>query len=514
MKTLMNSQAVQVAEGSNSLMKMPELRWQTSPVGESRTVWQKRVAALIGRIETLSQHLQNRLDNADDNAKGNVDNARITTLYSLCRSLAAFAQSHFDFFHDGFYGEDGVRLEPSYTYPAPYVLRTLLDQIAFDVNVLEQAVAQRLFTSTAEAHTLQQADMLAYCALQPALKLNLLADATVITYFGEAHAVRTIPYAPLVLISIPYTAVENKSDLLAIPHEVGHYIFQHGVAEKAGHKAGRFSSVLNHDFAGEPPWLRRWLAEIFADVYGTLIAGPAMALSFQALVTDGNLVQFTHDNGAHPVPALRPHIYMDVLDQINQQVAVEQRMENAVAQLRTHWNTWFAARWSPEAFTPYGAAPETANMIQLPEAQALISAVAGKILHTYLAQLMPQSPHAVPMWSGELAGDDVCQLYADFEQHYLGALDTELSKMDSPPFICSKVPELLMQDDAVGLQWVAQDPATVQWRNLGETGLWIDSVKQAAQCGDTFKLPPEAWMALLDSSGWALAGPQDMGDDK
>lgn len=71
-----------------------------------------------------------------------------------------------------------------------------------------------------------------------------------------------------------------------------------------------------------------------------------------------------------------------------------------------------------------------------------------------------------------------------------------------------------MQDDAVGIQRIAQDPTTVQWRNLGDTGLWIDSVKQAAQRGDAFKLPPEAWMALLDSSGWMLEGPEGMGFDK
>lgn len=506
METITDIQGDTALDGKIGLLEQPELLWLKSMEGMSRSVWQKRMAALIGRVETLSQHLQRRL--------GNVDDRRITTLYSLCRSLAAFAQSHFDFFHEGFYGEEEVRLEPSYTYPEAYVLRTLLDQIAFDVTVLERAVMQRLFASTEEGHTLKQADILAYRALQPALDQKLLDDATVITYFGEAHSARIIPYAPIVLVSVPYTAIEHKPDLLAIPHEIGHYIFRYGVAEKAGHKAGRFSSVLNRDFAGMPAWLRRWLEEIFSDIYGTLIAGPAMALSFQALVTDGNLAQFTHDNGEHPVPALRPNIYINVLEQINEQVTADQRMDNAVTRLRTHWRNWFAERWSPETFTPYGASQNAESIVQIRVAQEIVSDVIDEMLNTYLAQLMPGSSHSVQMWSGELAGDNVCHLYVDFEQNYLGAIDAQMNASHSPPFICSEVPELLMQDNAVGLQRITQDPTTVQWRNLGDTGLWIDSVKQAAQRGETFKLPPEVWMALLDSSRGSLEGPDGMGGPK
>jgi hypothetical protein len=55
------------------------------------------------------------------------------------------------------------------------------------------------------------------------------------------------------------------------------------------------------------------LEEIFADVYGCLVAWPAIALSFQDLQLQETPAAFITSDHEHPVPVLRPGIYTKVL---------------------------------------------------------------------------------------------------------------------------------------------------------------------------------------------------------
>jgi hypothetical protein len=60
-----------------------------------------------------------------------------------------------------------------------------------------------------------------------------------------------------------------------------------------------------------------WLEEIFADIYGTLIAGPAFALSIQKMLLEKvNRDNLLKDDGEHPIPYLRPFIRTQVLREI------------------------------------------------------------------------------------------------------------------------------------------------------------------------------------------------------
>jgi hypothetical protein len=108
-------------------------------------------------------------------------------------------------------------------------------------------------------------------------------------------------------------------DMLAIPHEVGHHLYREGQLQLPGGEKS-ISSYLQERFEEAKiwawDWRNDWLEEIFADVYGLLVAGPVMALSFQDLLTDNLPSRFREDTGRHPIPALRPYIQTRILRRI------------------------------------------------------------------------------------------------------------------------------------------------------------------------------------------------------
>lgn len=148
-------------------------------------------------------------------------------------------------------------------------------------------------------------------ALQPVVGQGRLIkkETTAITYFQKTPDIRVIPYAPVALIGVPFTCTQCLRDLLAIPHEVGHYVFWRG---EIGGK--HIYEILYEQVPRQHEWCRRWREEVFADVYGCLLAGPTMALDFQDLMLVKSRKRFVSGDGTHPVPALRPYIYSQVLE--------------------------------------------------------------------------------------------------------------------------------------------------------------------------------------------------------
>ncbi len=410
--------------------------------------------------------------------------ARQPTLESTLIALKAFGESQFTFFFEGFGTSASVFLEPSTTYPPEYALRTTLDQIAHDMDVIVRAWQQRLSTlaSPAMIKTLNRADMLAYQSLEPAIRQGVIENATVVTYFQKATDVRLIPYAPVIFIGLPLSILTAPQDLLAIPHEVGHYIYRYGRVREGGKFAGsRFDAALLHRFADKPAWCVAWLEEIFADVYGALIGGPVMALGFEALVTDDPLDAFTHDDGEHPVAALRPNIYHAVFSALG-------GFERVRTALVDRWTDWQAARGKPTTFTTsYG------DTIGLSEAQSVIDAIVASLLKYDLMDLL-----AEPLWSSELSdGKSIDALADQFLQH-----------VENLPTRGVHIPDIEMATEGTG-QWIRLQGANAESmeRKVGDTGLWIDAIKAAARRKPGFNMPPQVWMALLDGSGWATEGP-------
>ncbi|MFN8596511.1 MAG: hypothetical protein U0559_10055 [Anaerolineae bacterium] len=245
---------------------------------------------------------------------------RWDTLKPVLKCLHAYGRGQFNYFHDGF---GSGRLEMWDNYPPESVYSIVLNQIGYDLEVIQRAVEQRVSGSAATTATLKETDKLAWLALKPAIDAGLLpADTTIVTYFQKSPVSRVIPYAPVALIGVPYTCTAVVRDHLAIPHEVGHYIFWHARLPETGeplHQVLRqrafeeLKAFVQIDSLEFPKWCYAWLEELFADVYGALIGGPVMALNFQDISLHHSCEEFTTSDNDHPVPIIRPDIYAKVL---------------------------------------------------------------------------------------------------------------------------------------------------------------------------------------------------------
>jgi hypothetical protein len=249
------------------------------------------------------------------------------TLLNLINGLASKAEEHVTYFLKGFSKkpqlyqllEDKPQQRGQVRFSKDYALSKVLDRIAFDLDVIYLAFKQRSDKSRYGPleSTLDLADKLARKALEPAKKQELIgSDTEALTYLQKSYETRVIPYAEVSLIGIPFTSVRSKADLLAIPHEVGHYIFWNG-----GREYKKWEKQLDSLRDKNRKENFEWTEEIFADVYGCIVAGPVIALDFQDLQLEfagfdpiTGIDEF--ENGVdkvHPKPILRPRIYSETL---------------------------------------------------------------------------------------------------------------------------------------------------------------------------------------------------------
>ncbi|CAG0935047.1 hypothetical protein TFLX_03871 [Thermoflexales bacterium] len=273
--------------------------------GRVDDVWDDRWRALNLAIDTMFKDY------------GQVPDApRLKTLRPLLLCLREFAGKRFADFHTGFLSQ---RLETWPDFPPDAVLSSILDQLGADVAVIDRAILQRVSGTSLMKERLALADRLAWSALQLAGNAGLLPAEkrpTVVTYFQKSPNIRVIPYAPVALVGIPYSCQQLDRDLLAIPHEIGHYVFAHGSYYQQPlrkHLKAQLAEVVSTRQNGYYQRLLNWLEEIFADVYGVAVSGPVMALDFQDLQLHAGRSGFITDDNDHPVPVLRPRIHAQVL---------------------------------------------------------------------------------------------------------------------------------------------------------------------------------------------------------
>ncbi len=286
-------------------------------------VWQKRWDSQYDYLTALA-----------DNYSGQATPIVSSTLATLVTCLKEFVSKQIAFFIDNF---SQGNLEVCNDFPPEAVLSAILDQVGFDISLIERIAEQRqrAYTNPNDpyAQTLAVGDHLADEALQIARDAGLFLDSktgqtepvTVLTYFRKSAVVRIIPYAPIVLVGIPYTCLDVPRDFLAIPHEIGHYVYRFGIFRKlsAGKSpAGVLPANIND-------WVKPWFEEIFADVYGALVAGPVIGLDFQDLQMSKRGESFYEDDDVHPVPLLRPYLYINTLSS---------KFKDWANELLTNWN--------------------------------------------------------------------------------------------------------------------------------------------------------------------------------
>ncbi len=476
---------------------------------EDFTIWKQRWAALDGMMEAL----QFRLTSAELAPYIR----RPKTLESLLTGLRHFARCQFAFLYDGFGAQQFFRLKPfsKHKYSADYALRVTINQIAHDVDLLQRLTEQSTIAQlkgNAQAkqllETLDKADRLAYAALKPMLGPTG-QPLTVLTYFQKSVNVRIIPYAPVVLIGIPLTCLETARDFLAIPHEVGHYLYwYHVVTAQAGGQAVVIKKFLDPPQAAqnrsrplEPqePW-QAWHEEIFADIYGCLIGGPVMALSNQTLQDQQPAHLFfptPQSDHTYPFPVVRPYIYTQVLKKID--------LTQTADQLNQHWRAILRKEWGVQVSDQDEFADPRLTSFDMASFLAFVDDLIDKVLQSITPQSVKQ---ASKYWSNPLtnADDPVELLFAEFEQSIAQLDDAIWSVPGEPPL------KATANDQAVWLDFLTRRNYLVGNGIKAATHLpenWVEQALKGTPASDGARLDFDGWPweAVVDLDGWTTEGP-------
>lgn len=301
---------------------------------------------VLGGLDTLNDALTQALALADELIK--VDQQSGQTAKAMLKRLKSFGTSHYDFFSHGFRQQGSAHLEKSRFFSSEAVCAKIVFQIQEDLEIIVRAIQQRL--NPAFRDKLREADELAYRILSQA-QVNLgfpqAADPTrgvtqsgeyygVLTYFQKSHEIRMIPYAPVALVAIPFSALTQPRDLLALPHEVGHYVFGHRPMNPE-------TEHMDRDYLEDDPTYAEWQQEIYADVFGALFGGAIMAFDFQELAKQSYRGIFESRKDDHPNPYLRPLIYTEALRTRGN--ATEKRIADL---LDERWAAYLLERWGWE----------------------------------------------------------------------------------------------------------------------------------------------------------------------
>jgi hypothetical protein len=424
------------------------------------TVWNKRWTSLKTTLGNLIVYYQSLPD---------ADFPRKLTLYRLVERLQEFAETQFTIFYDGFGEHRHFILDPSDEYPPEYALKVTLEQITYDLEVIHRAAAQRISGTDDMKRALKTADELTWKALLPAKNTNLVEPGTtVITYFQKSPSIRLIPYAPIALVGIPLSTIATGRDYLAIPHEVGHYVFRHGKSDVVS-----LSTDLLNKLPKEPAWCYKWAEEIFADIYGCRIGGPVIALDFQDLQLENSRQDFNKDDGEHPIPALRPDIYHKALQKMG--------LPNWSTKLDKRWQRELAKRRTPPKFTPPDSAPTDLGACSAVE--VVIDEVTARLSGAQIDPWSDSADIASPNVANPQHEDDADfeKLYRDFEENRIPNLVTDVNVDELDEEMPSSVPRP-----------------------------WTDLIRAKLRDPESprYVLSAEVWVSILNADGWTIRGPQ------
>lgn len=257
---------------------------------------------------------------------------------TIIKNLKAFGRQHVEFFYSGHINDNPLeKYELEFTeqngYTLEYAMRIISQRISLDYEVWRQIFnqrpanlqdtfktqLQRYYSESATAverwfSVLSMSDFLADYALGVASALGYFKDyATLnqnkilpesLSYFATRPSMRVVPYVPYALVAVPYTAMAIPQDLLAIPHEIGHFIYWHG----------NLNNVPIHKlFENDDDLWTEWGEEIFADVFGTYVAGELMGYDFLHYLQSHTQTEFINSHDRHPIPAMRLFIHIEAL---------------------------------------------------------------------------------------------------------------------------------------------------------------------------------------------------------
>lgn len=478
-------------------------------------------------------------------------NPRKRTAFILLYALQSFGKKQLDFFEKGFHQKqaatptDGFLLEAfggaNVEYPPRYPFHEINHQITSDIEIITRAINNRESTAPIllEAdpkalNPIELTDRLAYLAIEPTIQLLIIKPSTILTYLQKLPSARVIPYAPVAIVGIPLRAVENDFDLLATPHEIGHYVYRRIFCEltQNGSRVQNFRDPILANLespADEQATLdikvtecaRNWFEEIFADVYGCLIAGPMSAIQMQEILSGLPTSKLIEDDADHPLPALRPFIYTETLKQMAQVASSDTkfRLIQAAEELERKWNEQLLSLHT-ETFTllSKNAITQENELIVLKRAdmQNVLRQIVEELCKGTIKSLAEaQSQSLEKLWyRGSTAGNG-----ADLEMWRIGF---------------TKFVKEARLDQSIGGNYQELDLIFVEGKEylgltqphnqddpnrclVGSTGLPFDHIREevlkTGEPWDTNRIDyqnskkTQWWLYILDANGWTSQGP-------
>lgn len=223
--------------------------------------------------------------------------------------------------------------------PPLHLIQACYQHLGNDFELLQRAFLQRQphvepagqQVAGVLAKELVMTDKLALKTLAPFA--HLLANPILFTFFSQETHIRHLPFSAGVIlvglshgrVSLTYNEQMRSSEdatrkplpafeLLAIPHEIGHYLYDHAQIEQPTASSAppkRHFVDLSANFRDNP--YHHWCEELFADLFGCVVAGPLTVLSMQALLATGDPVRLWQDDGEHPTAAVRPYLLTEML---------------------------------------------------------------------------------------------------------------------------------------------------------------------------------------------------------
>lgn len=417
--------------------------------------------------------------------------SRRRTAHIVLYCLAAFARKQFDFLIKGLQPGGAFEVDPR--YPLAFLLEATARQASFDIDVLLRSIGHRegALSTQPMRQTLELADRLAREAIIPAVRHGLVEPTVVLSYFQKSPTIRLIPYAPIAVIGIDFSAVGDPSRLAAIAHETGHHVYRQITMNYLSNLDEQIEALAAPAPQAEaerwPAWLLAWEEEIFADIYAALIAGPIAAIGLHKIILTGRRDSLVEDDGDHPLDALRPQILHTTLRVMAEKRSGEQReaLLTAAGALDAAWEQTLKEHGAPAEFLPSGSDEPVA----LDEAGALLRNLVEAMLNGALAPLAADNVRT--LWS--LGATESSATFASCEEQF-----AEYSRSLSG----STLPELALRDQN-RIVAVARFPIQGEGghRVVGEIGdPHLDELREAGLAGAA--LTADQWKAVFLAGDW------------
>lgn len=206
-----------------------------------------------------------------------------------------------------------------------FIINKGVENLVQGFSVISRACEQRRGTITTNSlgYFLAQAEDIleGYCAQWRGNEygspyLNLISP---VAYFEKIFGIARSLYAPEIpIVSIPLTMYNHPELWLALAHEIGHHIYWNSLDSYEETDEFQFSLSMTIGKTNPAKIWEGWVEEIFADICGTLLAGPAYVISCQNTAAERarQPADLAKNDGEHPAGYLRPLISLQVMREI------------------------------------------------------------------------------------------------------------------------------------------------------------------------------------------------------